>query len=49
MRLTDLGVKGESKTPQGVNVHLIESDDITYIWDDVLPLIRVSLRYAGIL
>ena len=28
MMLTDLDIKGESKTPQGVNVHLIESDDI---------------------
>ena len=46
MMLTDLDIKGESKTPKGLNVHLVESDDITYMWDDVLPLIRVSLRYA---
>ena len=44
MMLTDLDIKGESKTPKGLNVHLVESDDITYMWDDVLPLIRVSLR-----
>ena len=46
MMLTDLDMQGESKTPSGINVHLIESDDITYVWDDILPLIRVSLRYA---
>ena len=42
MMLTDLDIKGESKTSRGVNVDLIGSDDITYIWDDVLPLITSS-------